>query len=148
MTELILWMDKEMNKMRRDMDRLFRESWPEIGVGLFKEKVSQHIPLETFMTEKAFIIRAILPGVDPESLDISIKDYQLTIRGGKKEDSVDESGYCKQMARKLRSFSRTVPLPFKPVSEEIKATLNRDVLKIQVPKPGLRKKRYVKIEIT
>ena len=91
MSELILWMDKEMNKMKRDMDRLFRESRPEIGVGLFQEKVSQHMPVETFMTKEAFIIRAVIPGVDPENLDISVKDYQLTIKGRKKEETV-ESG--------------------------------------------------------
>jgi HSP20 family protein len=148
MSELILWMDKEINKMKRDMDRLFRESWPEIGVGMLREKVSQPIRVETFMTEKAFIIRAVLPGVDPKDLDISVKDYQLTIKGCKKEDTVDEAGYCKQMARKLRSFYRTVPLPFKAIPEEIKATLNSDILNIQIPRRDLRENRYIKIEIT
>ena len=147
MSELILWMDKEINKMKRDMDRLFRESWPEIGVGLLGERVSQHIRLETFMTEEAFVIRAVLPGVDPGDLNISVKDYQLTIKGCKKEDADDTHGYCKQMARKLRSFCRTVPLPFKTVPEAIKATLNSDVLTIQVPRRDLKEKRYIKIEI-
>jgi HSP20 family protein len=148
MSELILWMDKEINKMKRDMDRLFRESWPEIGVGLLQERVSQHIRVETFMTEEAFIIRAVLPGIDPRDLDISVKGYQLTIKGCEKEDTADDDGYCKQMARKLRSFYRTVPIPFKAVPEEIKATLNSDVLNIQIPRRDRREKRTVKIEIT
>ena len=147
MSELILWMDKEMNKMRRDMDRFFRESWPEIGVGLFQEKVSQHMPAETFMTEKAFIIRAVIRGVDPENLDISVKDHQLTIKGRKKEEMAENDGYCRQMVRKLRSFQRTVPLPFKAVPEQIKATLNADVLNIQIHRQNTGKKSYVKIEI-
>jgi HSP20 family protein len=147
MSELILWMDKEMNKMKRDMDRLFRESRPEIGVGLFQEKVSQHMPVETFMTKEAFIIRAVIPGVDPENLDISVKDYQLTIKGRKKEETVESDGYCRQMVRKLRSFQRTVPLPLKAVPEQIKATLNSDVLDIQIPRQDLEKKRRVRIEI-
>ncbi len=147
MSELILWMDKEMNKMKRDMDRLFRESWPEIGVGLFQEKVSQHMPVETFMTEEAFIIRAVIPGVDPKNLDISVKDYQLTIKGRKKEETVENDGYCRQMVRKLRSFQRTVPLPFKAVPEQIKATLNSDVLDIHIPRQDQEKKRRVRIEI-
>lgn len=147
MSELILWMDKEINKMRRDMDRLFRESWSEIGIGLFQERVSQHIRLETFMTEEAFIIRAVLPGIDPKDLDISVKDYQLTIKGCKKEETADND-YCKQMARKLRSFYKTVPLPFKAVPEEIKATLNANILNIQIPRRDMREKRTVRIEIT
>ena len=147
MSELILWMDKEINKMKRDMDRLFRESWPEIGVGLFREKVSQHIQIETFLTEEAFIIRAVIPDVDPENLDILVKDYQLTIKGRKKEETVENDGYCRQMVRKLRSFQRTVPLPFKAVPEQIKATLNSDVLDIQIPRQDLGKQRRVRIEI-
>lgn len=129
------------------MDRLFRESWPGIGIGLFREKVSQHILVETFMTEQAFIIRAVLPGVDPESLDISVTDKQLTIKGCKKEKSADDDGYCKQMQRKLRSFSRSVPLPFRAGPEEIKATLNMDVLNIRILRQDPKKKRYIKIEI-
>jgi len=147
MSELILWMDKEMNKMKRDMDRLFRESWPEIGVGLFQKKVSQHMPVETFMGEEAFIIRAVIPGVDPENLDISVKNCQLTITGRKKEETLESNGYCRQMVRKLRSFQRTVPLPFKAVPEQIKATLNSDVLYIQIPRQDLEKKRRVRIDI-
>ncbi|MCG6878814.1 MAG: Hsp20/alpha crystallin family protein [Deltaproteobacteria bacterium] len=147
MTDLILWMDKEINKMRRDMDRLFRESWSEIGVGLFQEKVSQQIPVETFMTEDAFIVRAVLPGIDPENLDISVKDYQLTIKGRKKEASDEGNGYYTQVVRKLKSFRRTVPIPFKTTAEQIKATLNSDILKIYVPRPDREKKYRVKIEM-
>ena len=147
MSELILWMDKEMSKMKRDMDRLFRESRPEIGVGLFQEKVSQHMPVETFMTEEAFIIRAVIQDVDPENIDISVKDYQLTIKGRKKEETVENDGYCRQMVRKLRSFQRTVPLPFKAVPEQIKATLNSNVLDIQIPRQDRAKQRRVRIKI-
>ena len=129
------------------MDRLFKESWSEIGIGLFQEKVSQHMRVETFMTEDGFTVRAVLPGVDPENLDISVKDYHLTISGCKKEGAAGDDGYCKQMARKLRSFYRTVPLPFKVSPEEINATLISDVLNIQIPKPDPGKKRYVKIHI-
>lgn len=147
MTDLILWMDKEINKMRRDMDRLFRESWSEIGVGLFQEKVSQQIPVETFMTEDAFIVRAVLPGVDPENLDISVKDYQLTIKGRKREASDEGNGYYTQVVRKLKSFHRTVPIPFKTTAEQIKATLKSDILEIYIPRPDRGKKYRVKIEM-
>ncbi len=147
MSELILWMDREMIKMRRDMDRLFRETWPEIGVGLFQEKVSQQIPVETYMTDNAFVVRALIPGVDPDSLDISVTDYHMTIKGSKTEDTEEERGYCHKMQCKLRSFKRTIPLPFKTASENIKATLNSGVLTIRMVKEDPHRKRYIKIEI-
>lgn len=148
MSELILWVDKEINKMRQEMDRLFQSFWPEIGVCLFQKKVSQQIEVETFMTDKAFVIRASLPGVDAKSLDIRVTDYQLTIKGSKKEEPSEENGYCYQMQCKLRAFTRTVPLPFKVSPDEIRATLNMDVLTIQMARPDPRRDQAVKIEIT
>ena len=148
MSELILWMDKEINKMRRDMDRLFRESWPEIGISLFQEKVSLQIQVETFLSEEAFIIRALIPGIDPDNLDISVKDYQLTIKGRKKEETVEGDGFYRQMVRKLKSFHRTVPLPFKTTPEKIKATLNSDLLNIHIPRQNHEQKCRIEIEIT
>ncbi len=112
MSELIPWMDKEINKMRRDMDRLFNRCWPDIGAELFLEDVSRGFSLETFLTEDTFLIKAVLPGIDPKTLDITISDDKLTIKGSKKEVSVEGSGYYKRVERKLSRFSRTIPLPF------------------------------------
>ena len=40
MSELIPWMDKEINKMRREMECLFNRCWPDIGADLFLENIS------------------------------------------------------------------------------------------------------------
>ena len=111
MSELIPWMDKEINKMRRDMDRLFNRCWPDIGAELFLEDVSGGISLETILTEDTFLIKAVLPGIDPKSLDITVTDDKLTIKGSKKETSVKESGYYKRVERKLSCFFPHHPPP-------------------------------------
>ena len=146
MSELIPWMDKEINKMRRDMDRLFSRCWPDIGAELFLEDVSGGISLETLLTEDTFLIKAVLPGIDPKTLDISVTDDKLTIKGSKKEESVEGSGYYKRVERKLSCFSRTIPLPFYTQIREIKATLNRGILNIVVPKWKPQKACCIEIE--
>jgi len=146
MSELIPWMDKEINKMRRDMDRLFNRCWPDIGAELFLEDVSRGFSLETFLTEDTFLIKAVLPGIDPKTLDITISDDKLTIKGSKKEVSVEGSGYYKRVERKLSRFSRTIPLPFYAQKNEIKATLNNGILNIVVPKKKPQKALYIKIK--
>ena len=146
MSELIPWMDKEINKMRRDMERLFNRFWPDIGAELFMEDVSGGISLETILTEDTFMIKAVLPGIDPKTLDISVTDDKLIIKGSKKEESVKGSGYYQRIERKLSSFSRTIPLPFHARIREIKATLNKGILNIVVPKWKPQKVRYIKIE--
>jgi HSP20 family protein len=146
MSELIPWMDKEINKMRRDMDRLFNRCWPDIGAELFLEDVSRGFSLDTFLTEDTFLIKAVLPGIDPKTLDITISDDKLTIKGSKKEVSVEGSGYYKRVERKLSRFSRTIPLPFHAQKNEIKATLNNGILNIVVPKKKPQKALYIKIK--
>jgi len=146
MSELIPWMDKEINKMRRDMDRLFNRFWPDLGADLFLEDVSGGNSLETILTEDTFMIKAVLPGIDPKSLDISVTDDKLTIKGSKKEEFVEGSGYYQRIERKLSSFSRTIPLPFHARIREIKATLNRGILNIVVPKWKPQKVRCIEIE--
>ncbi len=146
MSELIPWMDKEIHKMRREMECLFNRCWPDIGADLFLEDVSGGISFETVLTQDRFIIRAALRGIDPKSLDISVTDDKLTIKGRKKEVSVEGSGYYQRIERKLSSFSRTIPLPFHARIREIKATLNKGILKIVVPRWKPQKVRYIEIE--
>ena len=92
------------------------------------------------------MIRAVLPGIDPKSLDISVTDDKLTIKGSKKEVSVEGNGYYQRVERKLSSFSRTIPLPFHARIREIKATLNKGILNIVVPKWKRQKSRCIEIE--
>ena len=146
MTELILWMDKEINRMRRDMDHLFNRCWPDIGADLLMRDVSGDISLETFQTEATLTIKALLPGVNPKDLEISVSDEKLTIKGCKKETSVEGSGYYQRVEKKLSSFCRTVPLPYRSRISKIKATFNKSILKIVVPKWKSRETRSIKIE--
>ena len=134
MSELIPWMDKEINKMRRDMDRLFNQCWPDIGADLFLGDVAGRISIETTLTQDAFLIKTVIPGVDPKSLDVTVTDDKLTIKGSKKEESVEGSGYYQRVEKKLSCFSRTIPLPFYARISEIKATINNGILTILVPK--------------
>ena len=146
MSELIPWMDKEINKMRRDMERLFDRYLPDIGAELFLEDVSCGISFDTTSTKDAISIRAVIPGVDPESLDISLADDKLTIKGRKKSESVEGNGFYQRVERKLCSFSRTIPLPFRADTEEIRATLNKGILNILVPRWKPEKARLIKVK--
>ena len=146
MSELIPWMDKEINKMRREMECIFNRCWPDIGADLFLEDISGGISLETVLTEDTFMIRAVLPGIDPKSLNISVTADKLTIKGSKREVSVKGSGYYQRIERKLSSFSRTISLPFHTRIRKIKATLNKGILNIVVPRWKPQKARYIEIE--
>jgi len=146
MAELILWMDKEINRMRRDMDYLLNQYCPDIGADLLMGGFSGGLSLEIFQTDDALTIKAVIPGVDPDDLEVSVTDDRLTIKGCKKETSVEGGGYYQRVERKLSSFCRSVPLPSRARIGGIKATLHGGILKIVVPKWKPRETRSIKIE--
>jgi len=146
MTELVLWMDKEINRMRRDMEHLLNQCCPDIGADLLMGGVSGGIPLETFQTDEALTIKAVLPGVSPKDLEILASDEKLTIKGCKKETSIEGSGYYQIVERKLSSFSRTVSLPPRARIGKIKANFNKGILSNKEPKKKPREIRSIKIE--
>jgi len=147
MTELIPWIHDEISRMKRDMDHLLNRCWPDIGADLLMGGFSGGISLEIIQTDEALTIKAVIPGVDPEDLELSVTDEKLTIKGCKKETSVEEGGYYQRVERKLRSFCRTVPLPPRARIGEIKATLHNGILKIVVPRWKPRETRRIKVEI-
>jgi HSP20 family protein len=86
------------------------------------------------------VIRARLPGVDPEDVGITVSGDTLTIKAEQKvehEEKGDNGGYSDR-----HSYSRSVRLPFEVNDEKISATLDEGVLTVriqklpQVPKTG------------
>lgn len=148
MSELILWKNKEMNKLRRDLDRLFDRCWCDFGIGRFFGEVSEGFSLQVSETEDALIVKAVLEGVNPENLDVSItNDILLTIKGEKRMDTVEESGYYHSVKKRFTSFTRTFRLPCRVKVGEIKATYKKGILNIIMPKWKPQKARGIKVEI-
>jgi HSP20 family protein len=148
MSELILWKDEEMSKLRRDIDRLFDRCWSEFGVCRFLGEVSEGFSIQLTETEESLIFRVELKGVNPENLDVSItNDAFLTIKGEKSVATVEEGGYYHSVKRRFRSFSRTFRLPCRVRVGEIKATYKKERLKIVMPKWKPLRPRCIKVEI-
>ena len=148
MSELILWKDEEMNKLRRDIDRLFDRCWSEFGVCRFLGEVSEGFSTQLTETEESLIFRAELKGVNPENLDVSItNDAFLTIKGEKIVVSAEEGGYYHRVKRRFRSFSRTFRLPCRVRVGEIKAIYKQGILDIVMPKWKPQRRRAIKVKV-
>ena len=146
MTELTLWMHEEMNKLRRDMERLFSRYRSDFGVELlpWEEDVGPSFDLSE--TEEKLVLRVDLPGVDPKDLDISISGDRLTIKGTRKEETVKNTGRYHTVERKFGSFSRSFHIPCKVKMEDVQATLKEGTLEIVMPKCGAEEPKGIKIE--
>ena len=87
-----------------------------------------------------------LPGIDKKDVHLSVNDYTLEIRGERKADTTkDKDGYHVQEFR-YGAFSRTFALPSYVNPEQLKATYERGVLTVTVPKHEKAKPRTIEIE--
>lgn len=147
MTELTLWMNEEMNKLRKDMERLFSRYRSNFGIGLppWEEDMAPSFDLSE--TEDTLVLRVDLPGVDPKDLDISISGDRLTLKGRRQEETVRETDRYHTVERRVGTFSRTFNIPCKVKMDDIQATLREGTLEIVMPKCGIEEPKGIKIEV-
>lgn len=96
--------------------------------------------------EKSFIIRADVPGLDPENLDIAVSDSAVTIAGYKDDECRDGEAFVHHECCN-GSFCRTVALPEEADTENARAAFEKNVLTIEVPKKPKSAQRSRKLEI-
>lgn len=147
MSELILWKRQEMNKLRRDMERLFNRFWYDFGVPVFPGEIAEKPSIDLSETEDTLIIRAEFPGVNPEDMDISVTGDTLIIKAEVRKETVEESVRYHRVERRSGSLSRTIPLPCRVKVNEIKAIYKEGILNITMPKCEPDKACGVRIEV-
>ena len=147
MPRLVLWKNQEIDRMRRDMDRLVSRIWDDFRMPLQPGVVKGVPSINISETETDVIIQAEIPGVDPEDLDVSLIENIMTIRGETREAQVRESENVHTMERRYGKFSRTLQLPCKVLIDDIKATYKKGILTISMPKCKPEAAREVKIRI-
>jgi len=147
MSELIVWRKQEIARLRRDIDHLFKRFRREFGVPRFLVETAETFSLDLSETENTVTLRAELPGIKPEDMHVSVTDESLTLRGEIREDAVDKGENYERVAKRSRSFSRTISLPCRIRTAEAKATFKDGILEIVLPKCSPAEARGVKIEI-
>ena len=147
MPGLTIWKNQEMNKLRRDMDRLFARLLDDLAVPPFPITYRGLPFIDISETKDSLIIKAEIPGMNPEDFDISITDDLLTIQGEIKLEYVRETENYHRMERRYGSFSRTLKLPCRINIEDVKATYKKGVLNIEMPKCAPEKVCQIKVRI-
>jgi HSP20 family protein len=147
MNELALWMNQEMNKLRRDMERLFSRYRSDFGIGLLPWESEAGPFFDLSETKDRLVLRVDLPGVDPKDLEISVSGDRLTLKGKRQEETVKETGRYQTVERRFGSFSRTINLPCKLKLDDIQATLKDGTLEIVMPKCGPEEPKGIKIVV-
>jgi HSP20 family protein len=100
------------------------------------------VKVEEFVENEQLVVRAELPGVDPErDIDVSIIDGNLRIRAERRhEEKVEKRNYRKSEIR-YGSFARVLPLPASADESDIKASYVDGILEVRAPLDQERSKR-------
>jgi HSP20 family protein len=103
--------------------------------------------VDIFENEHELVVKADLPDVRPEELDIRVENNILTIRGERKfEKKVDEKNYLR-VERSYGSFARTFSLGNTVNPEAIKADYKDGVLTLAIPKREEAKPKQIKVNV-
>jgi HSP20 family protein len=103
--------------------------------------------VDMFDKKDEIVVKAEIPGIEKEDINIALSDNTLTIKGQtKKEEEVKEEDYY-YAERLYGSFSRTLSLPAKVNADKVKASFKNGILEIHLPKAEESKPKEVKVEV-
>ena len=103
--------------------------------------------VDIYETEHELVVKADVPDVNPEDLDIRVENNILTIRGERKfEEKVNEENYLR-VERAYGSFSRSFSLANSVKSDAIKADYQNGVLTLSIPKREEAKPKQIKVNV-
>lgn len=122
----------EMLSMQREMDRIFSRMGARGGDG---ERTAAWMPKIDVLTRGGdLVVKAELPGMRAEDIDISVTENMLSIKGERKEEKkAEDEGYVVRESS-YGAFQRTLTLPEGVDASQIKADYREGVLEVTVPK--------------
>lgn len=142
---------KEMDQLHREIDSLFngynrgRLLGPafEPGLGL------RHYPKVNLRDdEDNLYVEALLPGVDPDKIDMNVLGNTLTLAGERQvfEDAGKKCTWHRR-ERGTGKFIRTIELPVEIVAEKVKAEFKNGLLRVTMPKAAEAKPKKISVKV-
>ena len=151
MANLVRWNPvREAAELMNEFDRaleypLLRQRW---GMPLRTNEIvgSWNLALDVAEKGDVFTVKASLPGISPDDLNVTLEDNVLTIQGEVKEDeTIEESNYHIR-ERRTGSFSRSVRFPVPVESDKVEAEFEDGVLTLSIPKAEAVKPKRIAVK--
>ncbi len=148
MPELTLWKKEEMDRLRRDMGRLFARVWEDLGMPHVPSSVAgAPTSIEVFERGDRLVIQAHLPGMDPAHLDVQASEDVLTVQGAAHSERAEAGGTVRRLESRYGSFTRNIRLPCRVDPDGATATYSDGMLRITLPKHKPRAARGIEIRV-
>jgi HSP20 family protein len=143
-SELIPWR-LEMERLKREMNQLC-EKLLDLGPLRRFDAALAWVPVIDMSESGSHItVHAEIPGMEPNNIDVSLQGNMLTIRGERKQESIEEDKEVYRSERSYGIFERSIRLPANVDPEQAKASYRNGVLRIKLLKVDKNRPKKVQI---
>ena len=138
-------------EMERRFEDLFRRPfslmepswWPRLRM----PEMEVSLKVDIFEEGDNFVLKAEVPGLKKEEIEVNLTDDMITVSGEKKkEEKVEKKNYYR-VERSYGSFTRSFHLPKEVQTDKAKATFKDGVLEVKIPKTEAAKKKEKKVPV-
>ena len=134
---------RELDSLQGEVNRVFDAFF---GNGGSVARQRRWVPaIDLVETDDHLVLRADLPGLTEDDVNIEIKDNVLTVSGQRKAEHEERQEGFYRVERAFGGFSRSLSLPEGVDADQVSAGFDKGVLEIRVPKPEERKPHRVQI---
>lgn len=146
MNKIVRWQPaNELVSLREAMDRLFEDSW--VGARSWNFPAAWAEPtLDVYETADRVTVKAAVPGIKPEQVEITITGNLLSLSGQSREETETKDKNYLRRETHLGSFRRTIELPAGLQTDKADAKFENGILTIDLPKADEVKPKTIKVK--
>jgi HSP20 family protein len=146
--DLAMWPGAgRLTDLREEIDRLFESPLAELA--RTSQILSGWTPaLDLFEDKDHFVVKAELPGMKREDIEVSLHEGSLSISGERKSEEKREGADAYRTERFFGRFQRTVALPTQVAADKVKAAYKDGVLTITLPKTEEAKPKQIEVKVS
>lgn len=105
------------------------------------------VPIDVVEEEDSIVIKASMPGIAPEDIDVTVEDDVVTVKGHIEDEREERNGSYLARERKVGRFYRSVRLPDAVEADKAKTSYEHGVVSITFPKQESRKPKRLEIKV-
>jgi HSP20 family protein len=140
---------RDFMSVRDAMDRMFEDRWVSPGNWLtWSSAGTNYLPLDIYETSDDIVVRAVVPGVAPDGIDIQFQGGVLTLRAKTDEQAIPEGASWLVHEVSPGEYIRQVTLPRTVDADSAQTTFENGVLTLTLPKTADAKPKQIKVQAT
>ena len=136
---------QEMVNLRNTVDRLFDTTLSDLNTTT--QPMTWGLALDVVEQNDAFLVKASVPGINPDDLEITFTDNTLTIKGSTKSEAESKDARYHLRERRYGSFARSITLGSRIQGDAIQANYENGVLTLTLPKAEEVKAKRIQIHM-